>query len=81
MCFKNDKCSFAVVGAGEFFQGKEGVNRLDAGEVEFRQGELPATAENVVLKPALQTLNRDYLSRVDGSAQVPSQIMIPLSGY
>lgn len=53
MHFKNDKCAFPIAGVDEFLQGKEGVNRLDASEVEFKQGELTATTKTVVLKPAL----------------------------
>ncbi|MBA7645961.1 hypothetical protein ES703_53721 [subsurface metagenome] len=53
MHFKNDKCTFPIAGVDEFLQGKEGVSRLDASEVEFKQGELPATTKIVVLKPAL----------------------------
>ncbi len=53
MHFKNDKCTFPIGGVDEFLQGKEGVNRLDASEVEFKQGELPASTQTVVLKPAL----------------------------
>ncbi len=53
MHFKNDKCSFPIAGVDEFLQGKEGVSRLDASEIEFKQGELPVTTKTVVLKPAL----------------------------
>ena len=53
MHFKNDKCTFPIAGVDEFLQGKEGVSRLDTSEVEFKQGELPATTKTVVLKPAL----------------------------
>jgi len=53
MHFKNDKCSFPIAGVDEFLEGKEGVSRLDASEVEFKQGELPATTKTVVLEPAL----------------------------
>ncbi len=53
MHYKNDRCSFPALGVGEFLQGKEGVSRLDASEVEFKQGELPVTTKTVVLKPAL----------------------------
>ena len=53
MHFKNDKCTFPIAGVDEFLQGKEGVNRLDTSEVEFKQGELPTTTKTVVLKPAL----------------------------
>ncbi len=53
MHFKNDKCAFPIAGVDEFLQGKEDVSRLDASEVEFKQGELTATTKTVVLKPAL----------------------------
>jgi len=53
MHFRNDKCAFPIAGVDEFLQGKEGVGRPDASEVEFKQGELPATTKIVVLKPAL----------------------------
>ncbi len=53
MHFRNDKCSFPIAGVDEFLQGKEGVSRLDTSEVEFKQGELPATTKIIVLKPAL----------------------------
>jgi len=53
MHFKNDKCSFPIAGVDEFLKGKEGVSRLDTSEVEFRQGELPATTKIIVLKPVL----------------------------
>ena len=53
MHFKNDKCTFPIAGVDEFLEGKEGVSRLDASEVEFKQGELPATTKTVVLEPAL----------------------------
>ena len=53
MHFRNDKCIFPIAGVDEFLQGKKGVSRLDISEVEFKQGELPATTKIVVLKPAL----------------------------
>ncbi len=53
MHFKIDKCAFPIAGVDEFLQGKEDVSRLDTSEVEFKQGELPATTKIVVLKPAL----------------------------
>ena len=53
MHFRNDKCSFPIAGVDEFIRGKEGVSRLDAGEVEFKQGELPASTQIIVLKSAL----------------------------
>ncbi|GAH10696.1 unnamed protein product [marine sediment metagenome] len=53
MHFKNNKCTFPIAGVDEFLQGKEGVSRLDAGEVEFKQRELPTTTKIIVLKSAL----------------------------
>jgi len=53
MHYKNDRCVFPIAGVDEFLQGKAGVSRLDASEVEFKPGELPATAQIIVLKPAL----------------------------
>jgi len=53
MHFKNDKCAYPIAGGEEFLKGKKGVRRLDTSEVEFKQGELPATTKTVVLKPAL----------------------------
>ena len=37
----------------EFLEGKAGVSRLDASEVEFKPAGLPAATEIMVLKPAL----------------------------
>ena len=54
MHFRNDRCSnFPVSGVDDFLQGKTGVSRLDASEVEFKPGELPATTQVIVLPPAL----------------------------
>ncbi len=54
MHFRNERCSnFPVAGVDDFLQGKAGVTRLDASEVEFKRGELPATAQIIVLKPLL----------------------------
>ena len=54
MHYRNERCSsFPVAGVDEFLQGKAGVSRLDSSEVEFKQGELPATTQIIVLKPAL----------------------------
>ena len=53
MHYKNDRCVFPIAGVDEFLQGKAGVSRLDTSEVEFKPGELPATAQIIVLKPAL----------------------------
>ena len=53
MHYKNDKCGFPIAGVDEFLQGKESVSRLDTSEVEFKQGELPARTQIIVLKSAL----------------------------
>ncbi len=53
MHFRNDRCELPISGVDEFLQGKAGVSRLDASEVEFKQGILPATTQIIVLKPAL----------------------------
>ncbi|MFC2072814.1 MBL fold metallo-hydrolase [Chloroflexota bacterium] len=54
MHYSNERCpSFPVAGVDDFLQGKEGVSRLDTSEAEFKQGELPATTQIIVLKPAL----------------------------
>ena len=53
MHYKNDKCDFPIAGVDEFLKGKKDVNRLDTNETEFKQGELPAATQIIVLKPAL----------------------------
>ena len=53
MHFKNNKCSFPITGVDEFLKGKEGVQKLNASEVEFKQVELPPTTQIIVLQPAL----------------------------
>ena len=53
MHYKTDKCGFPIAGVDEFLRGKEGVSRLDASEVEFKPGELPASTQIIVLKSAL----------------------------
>lgn len=53
MHYKTDKCGLRIASVDGFLQGKEGVNRLDASEVEFKAGELPATTQIIVLKSAL----------------------------
>ena len=50
----NYKWSFSeIASVDEFLQGKKDVSRLDASEVEFKQGELPATTQIIALKSAL----------------------------
>ena len=53
MHYKTDKLDFPIVGVDEFLRGKDNVTRLDASEVELKSGELPASAQIMVLKPAL----------------------------
>jgi len=53
MHYKTDKCDYPIAGVEEFLRGKKEVSRLDASEAEFKAGELPATTQIVVLKPAL----------------------------
>ena len=54
MHYRNERCSnFPVAGVDDFLQGKTDVTRLDTSEAEFKQGELPATTQIMVLKPAL----------------------------
>ncbi len=52
MHYKNDKCAFPIAGVDEFLRGKNNVTRLDSSEVEFKAGELPASTQIMVLKPA-----------------------------
>ena len=50
----NYKWSFPeIASVNEFLQGKKDVSRLDASEVEFKQGELPASTQIIVPKSAL----------------------------
>jgi len=53
MHYKTGKCGFPIAGVDGFLHGKEGVSKLEAGEVEFRQEELPANTQIVVLKSTL----------------------------
>lgn len=53
MHYKTEKGIPNIFGVDEFLGGKANVNRLDASQAEFKPGELPATSQIVVLKPAL----------------------------
>jgi L-ascorbate metabolism protein UlaG (beta-lactamase superfamily) len=53
MHYKTNKCEFPIAGVDEFLRGKKDVSRLDASEVEFKQEELPASTQIIVLKSAL----------------------------
>ena len=52
MHYKTEKLNFPIVGVDEFLQGKRNVTRLDASEVDFKAGELPAETRIIVLKHA-----------------------------
>jgi L-ascorbate metabolism protein UlaG (beta-lactamase superfamily) len=51
--YKTEKGIPGISGVDEFIKGKDNVTRLDLSEVEFKRGELPATSQIMVLKPAL----------------------------
>ncbi len=53
MHYKTNKCGFPIAGVDEFARGKKNVDKLDTSEVEFKQGELPASTKILILKPAL----------------------------
>ena len=53
MHYRTGKCTLPIAGVDEFLRGKEGVKKLDASEVEFKQGELPAQTQITVLKSAM----------------------------
>ena len=53
MHYKTEKGIPNIVGLDEFLRGKTNVTRLDTSQVEFKPGELPATGQIIVLKPAL----------------------------
>ncbi len=42
-----------IASVDEFLRGKKDVSRLDTSEVEFKQGELPASTQIIILKSAL----------------------------
>lgn len=53
MHYRTEKSFPDIAGVDEFLRGKASVRRLDSSEVEFKAGELPATGQIMVLKPAL----------------------------
>jgi len=53
MHYKTDKLDFPISGVDEFLKGKSNVTRVDGSEIEIKAGELPASAQIMVLKPAL----------------------------
>jgi L-ascorbate metabolism protein UlaG (beta-lactamase superfamily) len=53
MHYKTEKSALAISGVEGFLSGKTNVSRPDSSQAEFRPGELPATTQIIVLKPAL----------------------------
>jgi len=53
MHYKTNKCFLSIAGVDEFLQGKGNIVLSTANEAEFKQGELPAKTQIIVLKPAL----------------------------
>jgi L-ascorbate metabolism protein UlaG (beta-lactamase superfamily) len=53
MHYKTEKSMPDIFGVDEFLSGKANVTRLDTSQVEFKPGELSATTQIIVLKPAL----------------------------
>lgn len=53
MHYKTEKGIPDIAGVDEFLSGKVNVTRLDTSQVEFKPGELPATGQIIVLRPAL----------------------------
>lgn len=52
MHYKVDKITLPIAGVEGLLQGKTNVTQLDASEVEFRAGQLPASTQIIVLKSA-----------------------------
>jgi len=53
MHYKTPKADYPIKGVEEFTKGKKGVRQIDSGESEILANKMPATAEILVLKPAL----------------------------
>jgi L-ascorbate metabolism protein UlaG (beta-lactamase superfamily) len=53
MHYKTEKGLLGISGVEGFLSGKANVSRPDSSQAEFKPGELPATAQIIVLKPAL----------------------------
>ncbi len=53
MHYKTEKGIPNIVGVDGFLREKGDVSRLDTSQAEFKRGELPATSQIMVLKPAL----------------------------
>lgn len=53
MHYKTEKGLAGISGVEGFLSGKANVSRPDSSQAEFKPGELPATGQIIVLKPAL----------------------------
>jgi len=53
MHYKTEKGIPGISGVDRFLSGKANVSRPDSSQAEFKPGELPATSQIIVLKPAL----------------------------
>ena len=53
MHFKTPSCDYPIASVDDFLKGKNDVITMDSSEVKFELKELPATAEIIVLRPAL----------------------------
>jgi L-ascorbate metabolism protein UlaG (beta-lactamase superfamily) len=53
MHYQTEKLSFPIADCEPFVKGKANVRRLDASEVSFEKGKLPAKTEIDILKPEL----------------------------
>ena len=53
MHYKTEKGLAGISGVEGFLSGKANVSRPDSSQAEFKTGELPATVQIIVLKPAL----------------------------
>jgi len=53
MHYQTEKGIPGISGVGGFLSGKANVSRPDSSQAEFKPGELPATSQIIVLKPAL----------------------------
>jgi L-ascorbate metabolism protein UlaG (beta-lactamase superfamily) len=51
--YKTDRGLAGISGVEGFLSGKANVSRPDSSQAEFKPGELPATGQIIVLKPAL----------------------------
>lgn len=53
MHFKTPNCAYPITGVEDFLKGKKNVRRVEDSEVDLERERLPATAEIVLLRPAM----------------------------